>query len=403
MNAPIPALLRRRLRIALVTETYPPEINGVAMTLGRMVEALRARGHTVQLVRPRQAQDGQEKTAPSHEEALMRGIAIPGYPDLKMGMPAKGALLALWRRNRPDIVHVATEGPLGWSALSAGKALELPVTSDFHTNFHAYTRHYGIGWLRGLANAGLRAFHNRALCTLVPTEALKRELAADGYRNLRVVARGVDTQLFHPARRRLALRQHWGVAEDSPVAVYVGRLAAEKNLPLVIETFRRMRDTNPQARLVFVGDGPERAALERRHEGFIFAGMRTGADLAEHYASADIFLFPSTTETYGNVTAEAMASGLAVVAFDHAAAAELIRHGENGLKTPPGDSRRFAEWGQHLATHPADVQRLRRNARLTAETLDWESIHDRFEHILLSATHKEKNHDATSRLSFVPD
>jgi glycosyltransferase involved in cell wall biosynthesis len=190
---------------------------------------------------------------------------------------------------------------------------------------------------------------------------------------------------------------------SEPVAVYVGRLAAEKNLPLAVEAFHRMRSAEPRARLVFVGDGPERAALERRHEGFVFAGMRTGVDLAEHYASADVFLFPSTTETYGNVTAEAMASGLAVVAFDHAAAAELIRHGENGLKAPPGDRARFVELGRQLATNPEDIRRLRQNARQSAEKLDWETIHDRFERVLLSAACKEMKNDATSRLSFVPD
>src|SRR5262245_53725068 len=187
------------LRIALVTETYPPEVNGVARTVKEMVEGLRARGHILQLVRPRQSAADQPLVNGNLHEVLGRGIAIPQYPQLKMGLPAKGALLKAWSTFLPDVVHIATEGPLGWSALAAARALELPVATDFHTNFQTYSRHYGVGWLARPVTAYLRRFHNRAGCTMVPTAELAGELQDMGFRGLRVVGRGVNPAVFSPA------------------------------------------------------------------------------------------------------------------------------------------------------------------------------------------------------------
>jgi glycosyltransferase involved in cell wall biosynthesis len=331
-------------------------------------------------------------------------VPIPRYAGLKIGLPAKSALMRLWRERRPDVVHIATEGPLGWSALSAATRLRLPAATDFHTNFHTYTRHYGLGWLRAPIGAYLRKFHNKALCTLVPTEELRRDLQQVGYRNLLVVARGVDTALFHPSRRSAELRRQWGAGDGDLVALYVGRLAAEKNLPLVVESYRRMREVNPRTRMVFVGDGPERAALQAGFPEAIYAGMRTGEDLARHYASADVFLFPSTSETFGNVTLEAMASGLAVVAYDYAAARDHLRHGENGLLTPLENEREFTRQAERLAANPVDVARFGLAGRDAAEKVDWEDVHDRFERILLGIVQEEeRRHDAKAQLSFVPD
>lgn len=363
---------QQSLRVAVVSETYPPEINGVAITVDCLVRGLLARNHEIQLIHPRQknALEGSE----SHdglEHVLMRGLPIPRYPLLRMGLPAKKALLRLWTIRRPDLVHIVTEGPLGWSALQAASALKLPVSSDFHTNFHAYSRLYGVGWLRKLIVAYLRTLHNRADCTMVPTLRLQSELQAMGFERLQVVARGVDTQRFHPAHRSADLRATWGAAPQDLVVLSVGRVAAEKNLSLLIDAFEAMQQVHPQVKLVVVGDGPERAALQARCPQAILTGARRDADLATHYASADVFLFPSLTETYGNVTPEAMASGLAVVAFDYAAAADLIRHGENGLLAPTGDAAAFVRRAIELAAVPALVDTLRHHARDTAQSLDW--------------------------------
>src|SRR5262245_41152777 len=208
---------RRALRIAVVTETWPPEVNGVSLTAARFVEGLRRRGHHIQLVRPRQAPAERADADAGFHEVLTRGMAIPRYPNLRMGLPAKRALEELWTRQRPDVVHLVTEGPLGWSAQRAAQKLRIPAVSDFRTNFHAYSRHYGIGWLGKPILASLRKFHTRTLCTMVPTEVLRAELATLGFRGLRVVARGVDTALFNPARRSEALRASWGALPGDPV------------------------------------------------------------------------------------------------------------------------------------------------------------------------------------------
>jgi glycosyltransferase involved in cell wall biosynthesis len=384
---------RASLRLAVVTETYPPEINGVASTLARFVGGLVERGHTVRLLRPRQPGDAPTASAAGSAgdapELLFRGLAIPNYPNLRMGLPARRALTTHWMRHRPDLVHIATEGPLGWSALQAALRLRIPVSSDFRTNFDAYSAHYRLGWLRSPIGAYLRRFHNRTAVTMVPTREIQDRLARAGFLRLAVVGRGVDTRLFDPARRSEALRRQWGVAPGAPVVLHVGRLAAEKNLAMLGDAFAAMRRRQPDARLVLVGDGPARTALAARFPEAIFAGMRSGEDLAAHYASADVFLFPSLTETFGNVTLEAMASGLAVVAYDCAAAGCHLTHEQTGLLASPDEPARLLELACALATDPARIERLGRAARQSALGIGWDRRIGEFESILLqtAATH----------------
>jgi glycosyltransferase involved in cell wall biosynthesis len=383
------AVRKKSLRIAVVTETYPPEINGVALTIARFVEELQALDHEIQLIRPKQGVADGFPQSGSTEQVLMQGMAIPRYPSLRMGLPAPGVLARHWTRRRPDLVHIVTEGPLGWSALRAAQKLRLPVTSDFRTNFHAYSRHYGIGWLSKPIAAYLRKFHNRTRLTMVPTEAMRQELAVMGILNGTVVARGVDTNLFNPARRSEELRRQWGAAPEDPVVLHVGRLASEKNLPVLNRAYAAMRQSNRKAKLVLVGDGPERAQVLAAQRDAIYAGMRKGEDLATHYASADVFLFPSTTETFGNVTVEALASGLATVAYDYAAAAEHIIHDESGLLVPFDADTLFVQQSAALACDAERIARLRIAARQAAAPLDWKKVVARMETLLLSVVGAE--------------
>ena len=364
------------LRVAVVTETYPPEINGVAMSTGRVVDGLVAAGHRVDLIRPRQAHEG-AVIAEGVEQMLARGIPLPRYANLQLGLPAQKVLLRRWSIQRPDVVQVVTEGPLGWSALTAARKLRLPVISEFHTNFHRYTGHYGVGWLKRPIAAYLRKFHNRADLTLVPTRALCDELVGQGIPRVEVVSRGVDTTLFDPARRSESLRRQWGLAPDDLAVLYVGRVAPEKNLALLEKAFEAIRARQPRARLVLVGDGPALPALRARQPGAICAGPRTGAPLAEHYASGDLFLFPSLTETYGNVVAEALASGLPVVAYRDAAAHELIAHAVHGWLAEPGDEAGFVAGAVTLAESPALRADQRLAARARVDRLAWRAIVER--------------------------
>ncbi len=370
------------MRIAFVTETYPPEVNGVSLTIARMVEGLHRRNHDLQLIRPRQTPGDEPGNLPRLHEVLMRGLPIPLYPHLRMGLPAKKALGRLWSLSRPDVVHIATEGPLGYSALQAAARLKLPVTSDFRTNFHAYSRHYGIGWMRAPIIAYLRRFHNGTLSTMVPTEPLRSELTAAGFRNVTVVARGVDTKLFDPARRDDALRRSWGVREDDLVVACVGRLAPEKNLGVLVKAHAAIRARDARARLLLVGDGPMQDQLARELPDAIFAGRRIGEDLAAYYASADLFLFPSITETFGNVTVEAMASGLPIVAFDYAAAAQLIEPDRTGILVPFGDEDSFVAAACRIAGDRSLRTAIGAAARSRACLQDWDSVISRFESTL---------------------
>jgi glycosyltransferase involved in cell wall biosynthesis len=372
----------QRLRIAMASETYPPEVNGVARTVSIIAEGLRARGHFVQLARPRQGPDDRPLRETGLEELLLPGMRIPRYSQLRMGLPSKRALLRAWEEDPPDIVHIATEGPLGASALAAARTLRIPVATDFHTNFHAYSRHYGFGWLERSVTAYLRRFHNRADCTLVPTDEMAQDLARKGFEKLRVVGRGVNAAVFSPAKRDPALRKLWCAPDDVPVALCVSRFAPEKNFALVLDAYRAMRVARPDARLILVGDGPMAAELEREGLGIVIAGRLVNGELSAHYASADIFLFPSTSETYGNVTMEAMASGLAVVAYDYAAARQHIVHGRSGLLAPVNDRNGFIDHAAALARDLPRARTLGRNARAVAEPLGWDKVIVDFEAVL---------------------
>jgi glycosyltransferase involved in cell wall biosynthesis len=374
----------RRIRIAVVTETYPPEINGVARTVGPMVDWLLARGHAVELVRPRQRLEPARAPRPGLDETLTAGAAVP-RTQVQVGFALPGRLAAGWRAARPDLVHVVTEGPLGWAAVWAASALGIPVCSDFHTNFHSYAGHYGFGWMQGAVTAYLKWIHNRTVSTLVPTEQLRAELEQLGFERLRIAGRGVDAKLFDPARRSAELRRQWGCADDELVAISVGRLAPEKALDLFASAVRAMQAIDPRIRVVVVGDGPERARLQRRNPDFHFAGARVGEDLGAHYASADVFLFPSTTETFGNVTLEAMASGLAVLAYDDAAARQHLVHAKSGLLAARGNSRLFVQLAGLLAQDPSMRVPLGREARYAALEVPWERKFPELEAALLDA------------------
>jgi glycosyltransferase involved in cell wall biosynthesis len=212
---------------------------------------------------------------------------------LHIGLPAAGLLHDCWTEDRPDVVYVATEGPLGWSAVRTAQRLGIPVLSGFHTNFHSYSRHYRAGWLQHWVALYLRWFHNRTTGTLVPSIDLRDRLHACGFKNVSVLGRGVDSELFTPTRRCQALRETWGVSEHDLVVLYVGRVAPAKNLGLAIAAYRAMQRCSKQVKFVIVGDGPQRAMLQKDHPDLLFCGMHRGEQLARHYASADVFLFAS--------------------------------------------------------------------------------------------------------------
>lgn len=380
-----------RLRIAIVTETYPPEINGVANTMRHLAEGMAARGHDVQLVRPRQPNESRQAEQTGVLDLhLVPGLPIPGYRGLRFGLPVYWRLRRLWHHRTTDLIYIATQGPLGHAALSAARALKIPTITGFHTHFQHYSQHYGLGALTRQVEETLRHFHNRSDATLVPTAELRDTLGAEGFENLHVFGRGVDIRQFSPTWRSEELRRSWGCSEDDLVALYVGRIAAEKNLALALAGFRAIQGQYPSARFVLVGDGPERPHLQQEHPDLIFAGARIGDELAAHYASGDLFLFPSLTETFGNVVTEAMASGLPVIAFDYAAARAHISSGVNGITVPTEASPDFIAACVDCVGYRERLRRMGFEARRAALEIGWDHVLSRVEEQLFAVIHRRR-------------
>ncbi|WP_291830446.1 glycosyltransferase family 1 protein [Marinobacter sp.] len=395
MNPQLPD--RRPQHITIVSETFPPEINGVANTLRHLCQGLIERGHKVTVVRPRQAHEQKglfESTGDGlfSRELVVTGLPLPGYSDLQFGVSRPATLTKLWKKGKPDAIYVATQGPLGIAAVSAARKLGIPACSGFHTNFHSYSRYYGAGSLERLLCAYGRWFHNRTAITLVPTRKMQQVTHSMGITPTGLWSRGVDCHRFSPHKRDSDLRKRWGLNDNDLAVLYVGRLAAEKNLRMAVACFERVRGMHPNARFVLVGDGPLGPQLAERHPDYLFCGTQRGEDLARHYASGDLFLFPSKTDTFGNVVLEAMASGLGLVAFDDAAAAEHIRHGENGLKVHLEDDDAFINQALRLADQPTLLSRVRAQARLDALDLSWSSQIEQFEQLVLNQPSKARYH-----------
>ena len=377
------------VRLAVVTETWPPEVNGVANTIYRLVTGLHKRGdYAIELVRPRQQHNDAYK---QYDEYLVPSMHLPFYREVCLGIPQYRGLKQHWQQKRPDMVQIVTEGPLGYAALKAAQHLNIPVISDFHTNFDQYSHYYGVSHLFKLAKRYLRYFHNQTYRTLVPTQEIRAQLATNGYRNLDIMARGIDADLFKPSRRSAALRHKIGVRPDQLLVTLVTRVAQEKNIELALQAFRAIQARHPDARFLLVGDGPERKRLEQQYPDCYFAGMQTGTALAEHYASGDLFLYPSTSETFGNVVIEAMASGLPVVTFDYAAAHEYIRQGENGWVVPLEAPQAFIDAAVTLATDQTLRHNLGQAASVTAHQLDWDKVVQGLHHTIHSVLEESKH------------
>jgi UDP-2,3-diacylglucosamine pyrophosphatase LpxH/glycosyltransferase involved in cell wall biosynthesis len=374
------------MKIDIVTDTFVPDVNGVAMTLGRLTDGLRKRGHTVHVIHTGIT----AKTG----ETCVTAVSLPGYKEIRVGLPKPFELRTRWLKNRPDAIYVATESPLGKSALKAANALSIPVASGFHTNFHQYMAQYGMGGFQPLALAYLKHFHQRADCTLTPSKDMVELLCREGFQNVHLLGRGVDTELFSPHKRCETLRSQWGASMESPVAVMVGRVAPEKNFDLAMKTFEQMRQAVPDVQCVVIGDGPLRLKLAVKYPWVHFVGVQSGEELAKHYASSDVLIFPSETETFGNVLLEAMASGLATVSYDYAASALHVKNEENGLKTTKGEELTFINHALQALSLTSDDD-LRKSARNTAETLGWDHVVDSFANRLIEMKNRNNIKDMT--------
>lgn len=377
--------IRKALKISLLTETFPPEVNGVSFTLAHLARGLCAQGSEVEVLRPTRQSLGKDDEPWS--EVNLPARPIPNYPQLRFGLPCSKILRDKWKKQRPDVVYLATEGPAGFSALRVARKMGIPVVSGFHTNFDLYLKHYKISFLKPLIDSYLRWFHNRTLATFAPTDWMIEELENKKYQNLRLLSRGVDRDLFSPDRRSDSLRKKWGASELDRVLLCASRVAAEKNLELACKLFDQMIEQGKAKAGIIVGDGPEKERLSREFPRIIFTGCLDKIALARHYASADLFVFPSVTETFGNVVTEALTSGLPVIAYDYAAPSEFIEHGDNGFLSVLGDEDSLKE-NLKLALGISGINQavMSRKARESTKRADWNKIVAKFHRELVETT-----------------
>lgn len=366
----------RGLRLALFTDTWTPQVNGVSRTLERLRAAVEARGGTTQVFT---VDDPALADVPA-TEGVTRARSVPfwAYPQLQLAWPSGRDVARELTAFQPTLVHVATEFGVGLAGRRVARALGVPLVTSYHTSFAAYAQYYRLGLLARPGWQYLRWFHGAAARTYCPTEAIKTEIEAQGFRRVSVWSRGVDATRFHPSFRSSALRAQMGADDDTLVVAYVGRLAPEKGLDAALTALQEVARARPdKVAFMFVGDGPYEEEVHRRTpEPRWLPGKLLGDDLSRAYASADVFLFPSTTDTFGNVLLEAMASGLPVIGADVGPTRELL--GETrGLLTPPDNAEGLAAAIIRCVDDRKMLRQFGGAARAFAESCTWDRIWSR--------------------------
>jgi len=356
------------VRIALVSDTYTPQVNGVTTVVARIAQVLRDFGHAVVIVAPRYPGNGAD---PPSSELRIPSAAFPPYPAIRLSVPQFGAVSRYLDAFEPHVVHVATEGPLGLTGRRYAVRRHIPLITSYHTNFPQYARHYGAGTFEPLVWKWLRWFHRPAVLTQTPGEAVRDELERRGIGRPVVWGRGVDTAHFHPAKRSAGWRRWLAGGDDTAIVLHVGRLAPEKNIGVLAEAWIAARErVGQRATFVLAGEGPETRRLLTQLPWVRQLGFLDRARLAAVYGSADICVLPSRTETCGLVALEAMASGLAVVAADAGGFRESITHGRSGVLVPPDDATGFAAEILALVIAPRRRAEMATAARAAAVARD---------------------------------
>ena len=360
----------RPLRVALVTGSYNYIADGVALTLNRMVGYLQSHGVEVLIFAPVGRTPAFDHVG---EVVPVPSIAAPGRGEYRaaLGLPAepRRRLLAF----RPDILHIATPDLLGHAAMRLGRRMGWPIVGSYHTRYETYLKYYGLDALTGVLKGVVKRFYAGCREIFVPSESMAESLRADGVEGvIRLWPRGIDTDRFNPDRRSQTWRAARGIGVDEVVVVFVGRLVKEKRVASVATVLARLRRAGTPHRAMFIGDGPERAWLERAAPDALFEGFLTGDDLPVAVASADVFLFPSDTETFGNVTLEAMASGLPAVCADATGSRSLVLPDVTGFLAPVGDDDALFEAVSALVTDAGLRHRMGQAGRTRSLSYSWD-------------------------------
>lgn len=362
------------MRIAYFSDTFHPQINGVSNTLSYLKRYL-DKHHIEHQFHVPDYDDAALNADPS--VFCAKGIPLPMYHDCKLSLPWPPYMNGVLDSFQPDFIHLATEFGIGLSGRSYARAKQIPIVSSYHTNMDHYIHYYpSLSALKSGVDDYFKWFHRRSRRIFVPTEETKQHLQSVGYHNLSIWSRGIDTELFSPQKASQAFRSQYGL-QDQTIVLYVGRIAAEKDIDMLPAAMRLLKERVDNVTLLVTGDGPSMPALRAQApEGTVFTGFLRGEALAQAYASSDVFFTPSSTETFGNVALEAMASGLPIVAADAGGFKNIIQHGVNGLLSAPRDAAGFAQALESLVRQPERARQMAQRAANYAQERSWDAIFD---------------------------
>ncbi len=363
------------MRIALFSEVYWPMVSGVGVTLLRLTDALHARGHQVRVYSATYPLPPDTRDRPE----VHRSPSVPFflYPDVQWAFPKLRELVEDLEAFRPDVVHVATEFSLGIAGVKAARQLELPVIASAHTDYDQYAARYGVPWALRAGWHYLRWFYGQAHRVLCPSRIYEEVVHRHGVPHTGIWSRGVDPGVFSPRFRSEAYRAALGAGPSDLVVTYIGRIAREKNLGLLLEAWEALAPERGGAQLVLVGRGPLEEDIRRRElPGVHVTGLLLGDALSSAYASADVFTFPSSTETFGNSLLEAMGSGLAPIVAAGGGVLEFAEHGKNAWLVEPDSAPAIADALRRLFADQPLRHRLAAGALATASARDWATVYD---------------------------
>jgi glycosyltransferase involved in cell wall biosynthesis len=360
------------LRIALFSGNYNYVRDGANQALNRLAEYLLRQGAQIRTYAPTVAKPAFEAIGPL---VSVPSVAIPLRPEYRLPLALTGGLRRDLAGYRPNIVHIASPDIVAHRAVSWARRHNIPAVASIHTRFETYLTYYHLEMLEPAARAIMRRLYRRCDAIVAPAESMAAVLRAQRMnRDISIWTRGVDRQQFHPGRRNMEWRRALGIADDDMVVAFLGRLVMEKGLDVFADALEALAERKVKHRVLVIGDGPARSWFEQRLPQGVFIGQQVGDDLARSVASSDVFLNPSVTETFGNVTLESMACGLPVVAAVATGATSLVRDGATGILVEPSDVEAFADALEQYA-HDPELRRRHGEAGLAyAQTMDWDRI-----------------------------
>ncbi len=363
------------MRIALFTDTYVPQTNGVSLTLQRLVRHMQKRNIETRLFVPNYA-DNQKQTLEQNLQAIA-SFPFRMYPECRIALPNYFTIRRQLQAFKPDLIHIATPFNIGLSGLLYARKYGIPHVASYHTHFDQYLEYYNLQFLSTPLWNYMKWFHQSCDSILVPSSEVQTKLQEKGFQNVEIWSRGVDCNLFHPNQTIANVREQYGIKEQY-ILLYAGRLAPEKDLDVLLETMEWIPpEIREKVHWLIVGEGPYRKEMEKRTVGSVtFTGWKSDKELAVLYAAADLFVFPSSTETFGNVVLEAMASALPIVAADAGGVKELVVHEGNGLLFPPRSGVDMKQAIVDLLNQPQHRVEYAKESRKLAISRSWNSTLD---------------------------